>query len=282
MSLDHNWFTEIANGYGMSLQVREKIHDEQSPCQHIEVFDTETFGRLLTLDGMTMLTSRDHFIHHEMMTHPALFTHSAPRQVVIVGGGDCGTLKEALKHKVVKQVVQVELDERVTRVAERYFPELCESNGDPRAVLLFEDAIKWMQEAQAGSADIIILDTTEPVGQATRLFGAPFYGDCLRVLRQGGIMVTQSGSPLFNLDFLKGMRKEMNAAGFESLMTIQFSLCTYPSGWWSATLARKNQNFGDFREQNVRRKSFDTRYYNADIHRASQVLPTFLQEALAE
>ena len=178
MSLDHNWFTEIANGYGMSLQLREKIHDEQSPCQHIEVFDTETFGRLLTLDGMTMLTSRDHFIHHEMMTHPALFTHSAPRHVVIVGGGDCGTLKEALKHKVVKQVVQVELDERVTRVAERYFPELCESNGDPRAVLLFEDAIKWMQEAQAGSADIIILDTTEPVGQATRLFGAPPLRQC--------------------------------------------------------------------------------------------------------
>ncbi|MEE8321789.1 MAG: polyamine aminopropyltransferase [Gammaproteobacteria bacterium] len=281
MSLDYDWFTETAKGYGMSLQIKEKLHDEQSPYQRIEVFETESFGRLLTLDGITMLTTRDNFIYHEMMTHPALFTHPEPKRVVIVGGGDCGTLREVLKHGEVDAVIQVELDERVTRVSEKYFPELCESNHDPRATLLFRDAIEWMRQAEAECVDVIILDTTDPVGQATRLFSAPFYRDCLRALRQGGIMVAQSESPLLDMDILKAMRKAMDEVGYQEIMTIQFPLCTYPSGWWTATLARKDQDFGDFREQDAQQKSFATRYYNTGIHRASQALPIFVQDALS-
>jgi len=281
MSLDNDWFTETAKGYGMSLQIRKKLHDEQSPYQHIEVFETESFGRLLTLDGITMLTTRDNFIYHEMMAHPALFSHPEPKRVIIVGGGDCGTLREVLKHEAVDEVMQVELDKRVTRVAEKYFPELCESNHDPRATLLFRDAIEWMQQAQVESVDVIILDTTDPVGQAARLFSAPFYRECLCALRQGGIMVVQSESPLLDLDILKGIRKAMDEAGYHEVRTIQFPLCTYPSGWWTATLARKDQGFGDFREQDARHKTFTTRYYNTDIHRASQALPTFVQDALS-
>ena len=170
MALDDSWFTEQARGYGMSIKIRNKIHDEQSPYQRIEIYETENFGRLMTLDGITMLTSRDNFIYHEMMSHPVLFTHSNPKRVVIVGGGDCGTLKEVLKHKEVEQAVQVELDERVTRVSEKYFPELCEANNDPRVVFIFQDAIKWMQNTDPDSIDVIILDTTDPVGQAARLF----------------------------------------------------------------------------------------------------------------
>ena len=131
MALDDSWFTEKAKGYGMSIKIREKLHDEQSLYQRIEIYETESFGRLMTLDGITMLTSRDNFIYHEMMSHPVLFTHSNPKSVVIVGGGDCGTLREVLRHKEVERALQVELDERVTRVSEKYFPELCESNNDP-------------------------------------------------------------------------------------------------------------------------------------------------------
>ena len=109
MALDDSWFTEQAKGYGMSIKIREKIHDEQSRYQRIEIYDTETFGRLMTLDGITMLTSRDNFIYHEMMSHPALFTHSNPKNVVIVGGGDCGTLREVLKHKEVWLLGKVQL-----------------------------------------------------------------------------------------------------------------------------------------------------------------------------
>jgi len=280
MSLDENWFSEAAQGYAMSLQIKGKVHEERSPYQCIEVYETETFGYLMTLDGITMLTSRDNFIYHEMMSHPALFTHSNPKHVVIVGGGDCGTLREVLKHEQVLSVTQVELDERVTRVAEKFFPELCDSNNDPRAQLLFQDAIRWMQAADAGTHDIIILDTTDPVGQAERLFSAPFYTDCYRVLREGGIIVAQSESPLMDLDILKSMRKEMTKAGFEHLQTIQFPLPTYPSGWWTATLARKAQPFTSFREQNAKLKPFETRYYSAEIHRACSALPPMLKQAL--
>ncbi len=280
MALDDTWFTEASKGYGMSIKIREKIHDEKTPYQRIEVYETETFGRLMTLDGITMLTSRDNFIYHEMLTHPALFTHSNPKKVIIVGGGDCGSLKEVLKHDRIKSVVQVELDERVTWVAEKFFPELCDSNNDPRAEFLFQDAIEWMQQADGNQADVIILDTTDPVGQAARLFSAPFYTDCHRVLRDGGILVGQSESPLFDLDILQHMRHAMAEAGFHDIMTIEFPQCTYPSGWWSATMARKAQTLNGFRETAVRKKKFTTRYYNADIHLACQALPNFVREAL--
>ncbi|MCG8379325.1 MAG: polyamine aminopropyltransferase, partial [Proteobacteria bacterium] len=162
MSLGENWFSEAASGYAMSLEIEEKLHEEQSPYQKIEIYKTRTFGNLMTLDGITMLTTRDNFIYHEMMSHPALFNHPNPKDVAVVGGGDCGTLKEVLKHDSVKQVTQIELDERVTRISEKYFPELCESNNDPRAILLFEDAIDWMKNTKAESLDVIILDTTDP------------------------------------------------------------------------------------------------------------------------
>ena len=279
MSLDENWFTEAAHGLGMSLEIREKLHEEQSPYQKIEIYETTSFGRLMTLDGLTMLTSRDNFVYHEMMSHPALFNHPNPKDVAIVGGGDCGTLREVLKHDSIQSAIQIELDERVTRVSEQFFPELCESNGDPRATLLFEDAIAWMTNAQPESLDIIILDTTDPVGQAKRLFAEPFYSDCGNALREGGIMVAQSESPLLNLDLIQDMRHEMQKAEFTEIQTIHFPQVTYPSGWWTATLARKGQRFGDFREQMARHKTLPTRYYNADLHRASAALPQFMLDA---
>ncbi|MFT5395298.1 MAG: spermidine synthase [Gammaproteobacteria bacterium] len=154
----------------MSLEINQKLHEEKSPYQSIAIYETKTFGRLMTLDNLTMLTSRDNFIYHEMMSHPALYNHPNPKDVAIVGGGACGTLKEVLKHDTVKKVTQIELDERVTRVSEQYFPELCESNSNPRVSLVFEDAISWMQNVEPNSLDVIILDTTEPVGKAKRLF----------------------------------------------------------------------------------------------------------------
>ena len=282
MALDDSWYTESANGYGLALRSKQKLHDEKTPFQRIEIYETEAFGRLMTLDGLVMLTSRDNFIYHEMMTHPVLFTHTNPKVVVVVGGGDCGTLKEVLKHKQVQKAVQVEIDERVTRVSEKFFPELCESNNDTRAVFVFQDAIQWMQETKPDSLDVVILDTTDPVGQAARLFSPEFYGDCLRALRDGGILVAQSESPLFNVELIQHIQKAMQEAGAEDVVTIHFPQCTYPSGWWSATMARKGQKLKGFRETAARKKTFSTRYYNADIHFACQALPSYLLEALED
>jgi spermidine synthase len=229
-----------------------------------------------------MVTTRDNFFYHEMMSHPALFTHPRARRVVIIGGGDCGTLREVLRHDEVESAIQVEIDERVTRLAEQYFPELCESNNDPRAQLLFIDGIKWMAECEPESLDIVIVDSTDPIGPAEGLFNEAFYHSCLKALRHGGIVVQQSESPLAHLPLLKNIRKAMKNAGFQAQRTLTFPQPCYPTGWWSATLARKGVDLEDFRERGAEMKQFPTRYYNAEIHKAALAMPEFLREALEE
>lgn len=282
MALDSNWFSEAIEetGTGFSLKIKEKLHEEQSEFQKIEVYETATFGKLMVIDGCTMVSSRDNFLYHEMMSHPALFTHQAPKRVAIIGGGDCGTLREVLRHAQVEKATQIDIDERVTRVSEIYFPELCESNDDPRAELLFIDGIRWMQEAPSDSLDIIIVDSTDPIGPGEVLFTEAFYRACFNALDSGGILVQQSESPLLHMDIIKRMYRDMGRAGFADTQTLNFPQCIYPSGWWSATLARKEQRIEGFREADVRGRDFATRYYNAEIHKAALAMPEFFKQQL--
>src|SRR5690606_19630019 len=131
-------------GSAIGYRVTAKLDEVQSPFQKIEIYDSTDWGKLMLIDGAMMLTTRDNFLYHEMMSHPALFTHANPRNVVIIGGGDCGTLREVLRHPGVASAVQCDIDEQVTRMSEKYFPELCESNGDPRATLMFDDGVAYM------------------------------------------------------------------------------------------------------------------------------------------
>ncbi|MGH7056453.1 MAG: polyamine aminopropyltransferase [Gammaproteobacteria bacterium] len=280
---DNEWFTESdeREGTAFGLRIRACLHRERTPYQEIAVYATETFGRLLVIDGYIMLSDRDNFIYHEMMTHPALFTHAAPRRVVIIGGGDCGSLGEVLKHDTVERVVQVDIDERVIRVAEEYFPVLAAGARDRRATLLFEDGTEWMKNAAPESADVIVVDSTDPVGPGEGLFNAAFYLQCNRVLGAGGILVQQSESPLLHRPLLRAMREAMGEAGFGALATLTFPQPVYPSGWWSATLARKAAKLDGFREAAAARKTFPTRYYSAAVHRAALTLPPFLAEGLS-
>ena len=284
MSLDKSWYTEEWAGQGsaISLKITKKLHDEQSTYQRIEIYETETFGPLMTLDGLVMVTDRDNFVYHEMMTHPALYTHPDPKRVLIIGGGDCGTLREVLRHPEVELAEQVELDERVTRVAEIFFPELCEKNSDPRARLHFTDGIQWVADAKPGSYDVIIVDSTDPVGPAAGLFSETFYKNCHRALGPQGIVVGQSESPLFHPDLIVSMHRAMRAAGFTDTATLQFQQCTYPSGWWSCTMACKDDALDGFRQDAAANKVFATRYYNAAIHVAARALPEFLVQALTQ
>jgi len=276
-----DWFVETMQGCAMGLAVEDKLHEEQTQYQKIEVYQTQTFGKLMVIDGCTMLTSRDNFIYHEMMTHPVLFTHPQPRQVVIIGGGDCGTLQQVLQHENVEKATQIDIDERVTRVSEHYFPELCTHNQDPRAELLFDDGIRWIQECPANNVDVIIVDSTDPEGPGEVLFTADFYHACWNALRDGGILVQQSESPLLHAEsIILPMHKTLRESGFAATRTLHFPLMIYPSGWWTATMGCKNQDFPMFREMDARQKNFATEYYNADIHQASLVLPSFLQTLL--
>ena len=283
MTLDTRWISEPyePGGCAFSLKSKSLIHEEYSRFQKIEVYDTEQWGRLLLIDGCTMVSTRDNFLYHEMMSHPALFTHAAPRHVAIIGGGDCGTLREALKHPEAARVTQIDIDERVTRVAERYFPELCASNHDPRARLLFDDGIRWIEQAAPGSLDVILVDSTDPVGPGEALFSPAFYAAAFKALGEGGVICQQSESPLLHMPLLERMYAALKAAGFRGRKTLFFPQPIYPGGWWSATLGRKGAEIERFREADARRKTFETEYYNADIHRGALAEPEFFRKAAA-
>lgn len=283
--ITQNWFIEqfASEGSAIGFSIKEKLHEVKSAYQTIQVFSTEHFGNLMVIDDCIMLTSRDNFLYHEMMSHPALFTHADPKKVLIIGGGDCGTLREVLRHPGVEQATQVDIDEEVTRASEKYFPELCESNNDPRATLAFEDGIKWVQDQAEGSLDVIIVDSTDPVGPAEGLFAVDFYRDCFRALKEGGIFVQQTESPLFHTEsIILSAHQDLKEAGFSNTHTLNFPQPTYPSGWWSATLAGKNCVVKAFDEARSAAKAFPTQYYNADVHKAALVYPELMRKVLGD
>ena len=279
MALDQDWITEICEegGSALSLKGLGKVFEEQSPFQRIEVFETERYGKLMIIDGFNMLSSYENFLYHEMMSHPVLYSHPAPRRVAIIGGGDCGTLREVLKHPEVEQATQIDIDEAVTRAAELHFPELCGFNKDPRAELLFIDGIQWMKDAPPGSLDIIIVDSTDPIGPAEVLFSPTFYAACHRALADGGLFVQQSESPLIHQKILERMYRDLLDARFQDVRTLFFPQPVYPTGWWTATIGARDTRLQSHRIDEVAKRGFETLYYNEEIHRAAFAQPEFFR-----
>ncbi len=285
MTSSSTWFREDFSHTGSSIgfRITRKLDEVQSPFQKIEIFETTDWGNLMVIDGATMVTTRDNFFYHEMMAHAPLFTHADPKDVVIVGGGDCGTLREVLKHEGVRTTVQCDIDEQVTRMAEKYFPELCESNNDPRATVMFDDGIAYMANAAPESIDIIVVDSTDPVGPAEGLFNRAFYENCLRALRSDGLLVQQSESPLALMHLILEMRGAMRDAGFRDFKVLPFPQPCYPTGWWSCMIASKQSRDLDmFRESDAQGKKFATKYYSAGVHQGALATPPFLALALSE
>ncbi len=271
-----DWFTEICPEYAsaFSVQINSKLHEETTPFQTIAIYDTKKFGKMMTIDGYIMLTSIDNFIYHEMMAHCCLLSHPNPKNVLIIGGGDCGTLKEVCKHPI-SSVIQVDIDEQVTRLSEKYFPELCTENSDQRATLLFEDAIEWIKNAKPHSLDVIIVDSTDPIGPGEGLFTKNFYQNCRKALHDNGVLIHQSESPIFQQDLLISMRTAIKGAGFANVETLFFPLPTYPSGYWSATIASNNIDLNSPRQCSTDLQK-QLKYYTHDIHKGALCMPPFL------
>ena len=285
MTPSDTWFYENFSytGSAIGFRITRKLEEVQSPFQKIEMFESTDWGNIMTIDGAMMVTTRDNFFYHEMMAHAPLFTHANPKNVVIIGGGDCGTLREVLKHKGVETAVQCDIDEQVTRMAEKYFPELCESNNDPRATIMFDDGLAYMQNAAAESIDLIIVDSTDPVGPAEGLFNEAFYKNCLKALRPDGLLVQQSESPLALMHLIHDMRQAMRDAGFKNFRTLPFPQPCYPTGWWSATIASKSScDLTKFRDADASAKSFATKYYNLGIHQGALMMPEFMKTELPD
>ena len=281
------WFGERERvGLEQRIQVWGVLYEGRSDYQSIRVLDTVPFGRALILDKALQTTETDEFIYHEMMVHPALVSVAQPERVLIVGGGDGGCLRRALQHPV-REVVQVELDRAVVEVCRRYLPQV--SSGafdDPRVRLLFADGYEFVEKAQE-PFDAIIVDLTDPFppGPSLRLFSAEFYQAARRILKEEGLMVTQSSSPLLLTADLLRIYANLKAV-FPLVRVCLAPVPSYPGVLWSFTLASGGNDPLALGEATMRQRlearGISPRYYSPQMHLASFALPPFLARLLAE
>jgi spermidine synthase len=271
------WFTEVhKDHYGICLRIKETLYQKQSRYQFIEVMETYSFGRLMVLDGAIMLTERDEFVYHEMLTHVPLCAHPEPRDVLIIGGGDGGTLREVLKHPSIRRVDLVEIDEEVVEAARRFFPTLTTGLEDPRTRLLFQDGIEFAKH-QREEYDAVLVDSTDPVGPAVGLFEDSFYHALHQALRPDGVLSLQCGSPFFDGEFVGENQKRLGAI-FPHVATYVAPVVTYPGGFWGFSFAGKNHGpLDDGYADRFEQRGLKTRYITPQVHQAAFQLPRYIK-----
>ncbi|HEY9117719.1 MAG TPA: polyamine aminopropyltransferase [Roseivirga sp.] len=279
------WFTERDDKIALSLKHDGKLYDVQSDYQRVEVYNTQAYGNMLTLDGMVMTTEVDEYVYHEMISHVPLLTHPNPKRVLIIGGGDGGTAREVLKHEGLEEVVMVEIDDKVIEASKLHLPSIAQALEHPKLNLIVDDGIKYVNDTADGSFDLVIVDSTDPVGPAEGLFSVDFYNEVYRILSADGIMITQSESPRFNSKVFKEIYQTYRGIfGQDKVHCYLAYIPTYPTGMWSFSYSSKGsanplqQKSKDAIEAFV--KSAQLKYYNADLHHAAFALPTFVKEMI--
>jgi spermidine synthase len=271
------WVTEYQTpSLGFSCKVTQTLRAAQTRYQHLAVVETEQFGRMLLLDGMVQTTEKDEWVYHEMITLVALNAHPRPEQVLIIGGGDGGTLREVVRHPGVKKGILVEIDEDVVQASRDFFPELCCAFSDSKAEVTIRDGIEYVRENQA-RFDVVIVDSTEPVGPAVQLFSAEFYQNVFASLKEDGILVVQSESPFFNADVIK-MAYQGIKQSFPITELYLASVPTYPSGLWSFTVGSKQHD----PRRPLTNYQEGCKYYNPQVHKAAFELPGFVRRIIEE
>ena len=261
------------------FRMKRRLFKGKSPFQTVEVVETAGHGKLLLIDGMTMVSERDEFVYHEMIAHVPLFVHPKPKRVLVIGGGHGGSVREVLKHKSVERCVLVEIDGLVVSASRKYIPLTASKLSDKRAVVLIEDGVKFVRETDE-RFDVVIVDSTEPFGPAKALFGPAYYKDVKRVLTKDGIVVSQAGSPFYEISTIKNLDRIL-AKVFPVVGAYLFTNLTYPGGLWAFTYASKGlRPVKDFRPERVKAAKLPLRWYNADVHAGAFALPNFLRSAL--
>jgi spermidine synthase len=267
------WYTEKqTKNLGITCRVSKTYHTEKTDFQNLALIQTEQFGKMLVLDGAVQTTEEDEFVYHEMIAHVPMFTHSNPKRVLVVGGGDGGAVREILKHKSVEKVTLVEIDKAVVEVSRKYLPQISCALDDNKAEVLITDGIKYIAEHK-NEFDVILVDSTDPIGPAVGLFSLDFYKNIFEALKDDGIFVAQTESPFFNTDLIKSTFSDIKSV-FPITKLYLCSIPTYPSGLWSFTMGSKKYNPLD---ANIKEHvDFKTKYYNKDIHKSCFILPEFV------
>ena len=275
------WFSEPHTpDVKMSIRVDRQLHSEQSEFQRIDIFESKEFGRFLTLDGLMMLTEKDEFIYHEMITHVAMASNPEIKNVLVIGAGDGGTVRELARYDTIEHIDMVEIDERVVEVSKEFLQQTACRLDDPRVNIVYDDGLRFVRRKE-NCYDLIIVDSTDPFGPGEGLFTSEFYGNCFNALTEKGILVNQHESPYYADDAKAMQRAHKRIKEFFSVCRVyQAHIPTYPSGHWLFGFASKaiDPLTADIEKWNS--LGLKTRYYNTDLHKGCFAIPNYVKELL--
>jgi spermidine synthase len=278
------WFSEFHTpDVKHSIRVTRHLYSQQSRYQQIDIFETPEFGRVLTLDGNVQLTERDEFIYDEMITHVPMSVHPEIKDILVIGAGDGGVVKELTRYSTVQQIDLVEMDPLVLEACRTYLPENSSKLDDERVHIYYDNALRYIRKCHA-AYDLIIVDSTDPFGPSEGYFTREFYGICYNALREDGIMVNQQGSPFFHHD-ADAMRRSHQkiVSTFPISRVYQAHIPTYAAGYWLFGFASKKYHpLDDFHPAAWNALGLSTNYYTTRLHIGSFYLPAFLENMLKE
>ena len=277
------WFSEKHTpNVKMSIRVDRQLYSGQSEFQRIDVFESPEFGRFLALDGYMMLTEKDEFIYHEMITHVPMAVHPCVKNVLVIGAGDGGVIRELVRYKDIENIDMVEIDEQVVEVCKKYLPQTAGWLDDERVHIHYEDGLRFIRACH-DRYDLIIVDSTDPFGPGEGLFTREFYGNCYKALKDDGIMVNQHESPFYPEDAVACQRAHKRIVeSFPISRVYQAHIPTYPSGHWLFGFASKKYHpLKDLREAEWNQRGIPCRYYTTTLHKGAFYLPAYVEELLA-
>jgi spermidine synthase len=275
------WFTEEhTKNVRFSIRLESHLCSKKSKYQKIDIFESKEFGRIMTLDGYIMVTEKDEFIYHDMIVHVPMASNKNIKNVLLIGAGDGGAVRELTRYKSLEHVDLVEIDEEVVKVSKEYLPTLTTGFSDPRITCHFEDGLKFVRRCK-DKYDLIIVDSTDPFGPGEGLFTREFYGNCFNALTDDGILVNQHESPYYFNDAKAMIRMHNNIKKiFPVSKLYQAHIPSYPSGHWLFGFASKGIDPLEFDADYWNGLGIETKYYNTDLHRGCFALPNYVIKML--
>jgi len=282
-----SWVNETLYAeWGQRFMVKRELARVKSDFQDIMVFESFTHGRVMLLDGVVQITERDEFVYQEMLTHVPLLAHGAAKRVLIIGAGDGGVLRRVLQHRNVEKAVMVEIDGEVIRLAKEFLPAIAgDAWNDPRADVIVGDGIDYVRQAEAGSFDVVIVDSTDPIGVGEVLFTDEFYRNAARLLSADGLIVNQCGVPFMQADELRET-SERRGKFFADISAYVAAVPTYVGGFMTLGWAAKTKGLRDVPVEEIRLRAKAagiaglTRYWTPEIHAGAFHLPPYIAENL--
>jgi len=276
------WFTENhTENVKFSIKVDKQLASVESEFQRIDVFDSYEFGKVLVLDGYVMLTEKDEFIYHEMITHVPMAVNPEIKKVLVIGAGDGGTIRELTRYNHIKAIDMVEIDKLVVDICKEHIPQTASKLSDERVNIFYEDGLKFVRSKQ-NEYDLIIVDSTDPFGPGEDLFTREFYGNCYKALKEDGILVNQHESPYYKNDAMAMQKAHQRIKSvFPVARIYQAHIPTYPSGHWLFGFASKKYDpIADIKEEKWNSFNIKTKYYNTELHKGSFAIPNYVKELL--